>query len=118
VIRSAVTLTLYQTHHLTYDLSQYIVLKEMSDSGLSRHEESSGLSPTRRPRSASEAIRRRVNQLLGPLGSNVEEVEPFHMRHPCPKPEVKDSTTSRRMRHSRVENRSADSSLGIVLSFA
>ncbi len=97
----------------------------MSDSGISRHQELSGSSAPKRPRSASEAIRRRVNQLLGPLGSNVEEVEPFHMRHACPRPDVKDSTslprgshTSRQMRHSRAENRSADSSLGIVLSLA
>lgn len=93
----------------------------MSDSGISRHQYQSGLSTLRRPRSASETIRRRVNQLLG---RNAEPVEHFHhMRHAHSGPDTRNSTAStslsrgshasRRKKHLRAENKSADSGLGI-----
>ena len=99
----------------------------MVDLGGSGCQEPSDSSSWTQTSSTSEAIRKRVNQLLIATGAKVEPIEPPPMSplHTRTKPDVKGSSAPasptywshslKRKKLSRTENKSGDSILGIGL---
>jgi hypothetical protein len=101
----------------------------MTESGPSRRVEPSGVSLRARPRSASEAIRRRVNQRLASTGTSFEPPEVIQTSQSAqttapklrgtlmPVPSDRESHSPKRKKAVKADSKGADPSLGMALCF-